>query len=106
ALNLIPPEERQGDRAPLRRGPLAYVLVGGLAATLVAVMALVMFSNSVTEKQNQLDALEAQKAAVTADAQALAPYAQFASMQAAREATIVSLADSRFDWERVLRELA
>jgi len=105
-VNLIPPEERRGDRAPLRRGPAAYALVGALAVALVAVLALVLFSNSVTEKESRLAALEAERDAVAAEAQALAPYAEFAAMQQNRELTVISLADSRFDWERVLRELA
>ena len=33
-------------------------------------------------------------------------FANFASLQQAREQTVESLAQSRFDWERVLRELA
>ena len=28
-VNLIPPEERRGDHAPLRAGALSYVIVGG-----------------------------------------------------------------------------
>ena len=31
-VNLIPPEDRRGEQAPLRTGPLAYVLVGALVA--------------------------------------------------------------------------
>lgn len=105
-VNLIPPEERSGDRAPLRRGPLAYALVGGLALAFVLVFATVLFNNRVVERESELAAAQADLERVTAQAQALAPYAQFVSTQAAREATVVSLADSRFDWERVLRELA
>lgn len=105
-VNLIPPEERRGDRAPLRRGPVAYALVGGLVAVLVLVVALVLTGNSVTEKESELAELEAQRDAVAQEAQALAPYAQFAAMQQNRESTVISLAESRFDWERVLRELA
>lgn len=105
-VNLIPPEERRGDRAPLRRGPAAYALVGGLVAVLVLVVALVLTGNSVTEKESQLAALEAERDAAAQEAQALAPYAQFATLQQNRESTVISLADSRFDWERVLRELA
>ena len=32
-INLIPPEERRGSQAPLRSGPLAYILVGALVAS-------------------------------------------------------------------------
>ena len=31
-VNLIPPEERRGERAPMRTGPLSYVVVAVLAA--------------------------------------------------------------------------
>ncbi len=33
-VNLIPPEERRDGTAKLRGGPLAYILVGALAALL------------------------------------------------------------------------
>jgi Tfp pilus assembly protein PilN len=39
-------------------------------------------------------------------AQQLAAYTQFRSMSEQRVATVQSLADSRFDWERVMRELS
>jgi Tfp pilus assembly protein PilN len=105
-VNLIPPEDRRGDRAPARTGVLPYVLVGGLVAALAAVSAVVLTSNQISDREAELAGLEAQEATATARAEALAPYAEFASMAEARDATVDSLARSRFDWERVLRELA
>jgi len=105
-VNLIPPEDRRGDHAPLRAGALSYVIVGAIAAALIAVVALVLTQNSITEHENEIAQLEVAEAEATQRAQALAPYAEFAGLQEQREATITSLADSRFDWERVLRELA
>jgi Tfp pilus assembly protein PilN len=105
-VNLIPPEDRRGQRAPLRAGSSSYALVGGLLAAVVAVTALVMTGNSVSEKESELAALEAQRDAAVAQAQALSPYAEFASLRQQRQATIQTLAESRFDWERVLRELS
>ena len=105
-VNLIPPEDRRGDHAPLRAGSLSYVIVGGIAAVLVAVVALVLTQNSITDRENEIAQLEVARDAATQRAQALAPYAEFASLQEQRELTISSLAQSRFDWERVLRELA
>ncbi len=105
-VNLIPPEDRRGDRAPLRAGALSYGVLGALAVALIAVTALVMIGNDVTEKENQLAVLETTEQTLAAEAQALAPYAEFASVQQAREQTVTSLAESRFDWERILRELA
>lgn len=105
-VNLIPPEDRRGGRAPLRAGSLSYAIVGAFAAALVAVLALVLTQNSITDHENEIAQLEVARDAAAERAAALAPYAAFASLQAQREQTIQSLAQSRFDWERVLRELA
>ncbi len=105
-VNLIPPEDRRGDRAPLRAGSLSYVLVGAFAAALLAVLGLVMTQNSITERENEIAELEVAHDNAAQQAGALAPYAEFATLQQQRELTITGLARSRFDWERVLRELA
>ena len=57
-VNLIPPEDRRGDHAPLRAGSLSYVIVGGIAAVLVAVVALVLTQNSITDRENEIAQLE------------------------------------------------
>ncbi len=105
-VNLIPPEERRGDRAALRAGKLSYLLVGGLVAVLAVVGAVVLTGNQVNDRKSELAELEQREAAATAQAEALRPYADFASLTAARTATVTSLAQSRFDWERIFRELA
>src|SRR5688500_18054116 len=105
-VNLIPPDQRRGDRAPMRTGPLAYMVVAALAAALVAVTVLVMTNNKVSDREAEKANLESQVAQAEAEAQRLASFANFASLQQAREETVSTLARSRFDWERVLRELA
>jgi Tfp pilus assembly protein PilN len=105
-LNLIPPEERRGDSAPLRAGVLSYVVVGVLAAALLAVVALVLTSNKINDDKSELASLEARSAVAEQTASSLAPYDNFASLTATRSLTVTSLAQSRFDWERVLQELA
>jgi Tfp pilus assembly protein PilN len=105
-VNLIPPEERRGDRAPMRTGPLAYVIVGVLAVGLVAVTATVLIGNQVTDRKAEKASLEVQVAEAEAEAERLSSFAEFTSLQQRREQTVSSLAQSRFDWERVLRELA
>jgi Tfp pilus assembly protein PilN len=105
-VNLIPPEDRRGDRAPARTGAIPYVIVAGLAVALLAVTAMVMFGNQVSERENTLASLEGQAAATSAQAEALQPYVEFDALASARQETVTSLAQSRFDWERVLRELA
>ncbi|MGH2965394.1 MAG: hypothetical protein ACRDMH_08435 [Solirubrobacterales bacterium] len=105
-VNLIPPEERRGERAPMRTGPLAYVVVAVLAVGLVAVTLTVVASNQVSDRKAEKASLESQVAEAQAAATQVQSFADFASVQQTREATVSTLAQSRFDWERVLRELA
>lgn len=105
-VNLIPPEDRRGEQAPLRTGPLSYILLGGLVLVLAGVAALVLTGNQISEREGEVAKLTREDAAATAKAASLASYTQFRSLSEARVATVQSLADSRFDWERVLRELA
>jgi Tfp pilus assembly protein PilN len=105
-VNLIPSEERTGERRPMRSGPLAYIIVGALAAVVLGVALLTTTDNQISESKAEITALESETAAVQARAQALSAYTQFHSLSQQRVATVTSLADSRFDWERVMRELA
>jgi Tfp pilus assembly protein PilN len=105
-VNLIPPEDRRGEHAPLRTGPLPYVLLGALVALLLGVTAIVVTDNQIAESKSEVAKLEGEDAAASAKAQQLASYTQFRTMSEQRIATVQSLADSRFDWERVMRELA
>jgi len=105
-INLIPPEERRGDSAPLRTGPMPYVLLAALVALLVGVAAVVLTNNEIGERQSEAAKLEGEDAAAAARAQRLSVYTNFRSMSEARVQTVSELADSRFDWERVMRELS
>ncbi len=105
-VNLIPREERPGERRPLRGGPLAYIVVGALAAVLLGMTVLVLTGNQISDREAELTQLQSETAAVEAKAQALDAYTQFHRLTEQRIATVTSLANSRFDWERVMRELA
>jgi Tfp pilus assembly protein PilN len=90
----------------MRSGPLAYVIVAALAAAVIGVTVLAVTSNQISESKAEIAQLESETSAVEARAQALAAYTNFHSVSEQRAATITSLADSRFDWQRVMRELA
>ena len=105
-VNLIPAEERPGGRRPMRGGPLAYIIVGALAAAVIGVAVLAVTSNQISDSKAEIAALENEQSAVEARAQALDAYTQFHSLREQRLVTVTSLADSRFDWQRVMRELA
>jgi len=104
-VDLIPADQRHGQNAPMRTGPLPYLLVGTLVVLLAAVALLVTASNQVSERKSELTKLEREDMAAETQAKRLAAYVQFQTVHEQRLATITSLADSRFDWERVMREL-
>jgi Tfp pilus assembly protein PilN len=105
-VNLIPPEHRHGEHAPLRSGPLAYIVVGALVLVLAGVTAVVLTGNQIDDRRAEAATLEAEDAAEAARAERLAAFVQFRSVRDARVSTVMSLANSRFDWERVMRELS
>jgi Tfp pilus assembly protein PilN len=105
-VNLIPTEDRHGQNAPLRTGPVAYIVIGALVLALAGVTMLVLTDNKVADSKSELAQVKSEDSAAKARAESLASYTQFAALHEQRVMTIASLADSRFDWERVMRELA
>jgi Tfp pilus assembly protein PilN len=106
AVNLIPLEERRGQHSPLRTGPIAYIVVGVLFLALAGVTSLVLTGNQIAERKTEVARLHQEVAVASARAQRLAAYTQFRALSEQRVETVRSLADSRFDWERVMRELS
>jgi Tfp pilus assembly protein PilN len=105
-VNLLPPELRQGAQAPMRTGAIPYVVLGALVAVLAGVALLVVTGNQVSERKSEAAQLKSENAVAAMEAKRLAAYVQFQTLHEQRVATITSLADSRFDWERVMRELS
>jgi Tfp pilus assembly protein PilN len=105
-VNLIPQEERRGEHAAMRSGPLVYIAVGVLVVALAGVSALVLTNNEIADRKDEVAQLRREDAAAQARAERLSPYVQFRTLHDQRIATVTSLADSRFDWERVMRELS
>jgi Tfp pilus assembly protein PilN len=90
----------------MRTGPLPYLVVGALALVFAGVALLVLAGNTVSDREAEVARLHREDARAAAKAERLVAFTQFRQMQQARTETIASLADSRFDWERVMRELA
>jgi len=105
-VNLIPPEQRRGSSAPARTGALSYVLIGALALILVGVTATVVFSKRVSDRKDEVAALEVKAAETQARAESLSTFTTFQQIRDDRIATVSQLATSRFDWQRVLEELS
>ena len=105
AVNLIPVDERRagsGGAPPYG----IYGLLGGLAAVLIAVTLLVVMGNQVSDRRAKLAAETTKAAAAKQQADALVPYANFATLQQKRLATVKSLAASRFQWSRAFDQVS
>jgi Tfp pilus assembly protein PilN len=105
-INLIPLEERRSHGGGTRSGPLAYIVVGSLAVLLIGVVALVLTSNQISDREGEVAKLEVQQSAAAARANRLAPYTSFEQVALQRTQAVAELADSRFDWPRVIRQLS
>jgi Tfp pilus assembly protein PilN len=105
-VNLIPPDERRGDSAPLRTGSLIYVLLAGLGLLLLGIVVVALTSKQISDRTSEKSSLERQLASATQRANSVQAFTEFRTVQQNRAATVTSLAQSRFDWQRVLQELA
>ena len=104
-INLIPESERPARASGSKSGS-AYVVIGVLAGLLVLVAVYVLTANQVNTRKEQ--AVEAKADADQADARAgtLGRFGDFAKVKVTRAASVRTLSGGRFDWERLLRELA
>lgn len=105
AVNLIPTDQRRATATGNRSGS-AYVVVGLLAALLAMAAGYVLTANKVTERQNQAAAAEAEADRLEAEAARRGSFTNFAEIKQTRLTAVSSIAGSRFDWERMIRELA
>lgn len=103
-VNLLPESQRR--RKPQGGGNGAYIALGGLAVLLVMTAGYVLSANNVTKRQNETVAASAEADRLEAQATELGPFGNFAQIKEMRVAAVRQLADSRFDWERLMRELS
>jgi Tfp pilus assembly protein PilN len=105
-VNLIPPDERRGDSAPLRTGPLVYVLVGAMGLLLLGIVAVALTGKQVSDREAEKSDLQHELAQTQAQANSVKAFTDFAQAQQSQAQTISTLAQSRFDWSRVMHELS
>jgi Tfp pilus assembly protein PilN len=105
-INLMPEEQRRSRGSSTPGGPLTYLVLGALAILLIGVVMLVLTSNQISDREAEVANLQAEKTAATAEAQRLAAYTSFQQVAEQRTRTVAELANGRFDWVRVLKELS
>jgi Tfp pilus assembly protein PilN len=106
AVNLIPPEEREGAGGVAGRSHGgAYVVL----ATLVGVALLALLygraHRQVASRRTQIASLDARAQQAQAQASGLSAYTSFTALREEREHAVSQLVDSRFDWAHAFHEL-
>ncbi len=101
-LNLLPAELRPRG-GNIRHS--TYAVLGGL---LVATLAMTLYwfvQSGANATANEIDGLHQETQAAKDDAASLGPYAEFSAMKEARARSVRVVAQTRFDYERLTREL-
>jgi Tfp pilus assembly protein PilN len=103
-VNLLPESQRR--RKPAGEGKSAYVALGVLAALLIMTAGYVLTANKVTSLDGDAAAASAEADRLEARVAELGAFGDFAQTKEARVASVRDLAETRFDWERFIRELS
>lgn len=115
AVGLALAGDERPDLRPLRaaaqRGAGAPAIVAQVACAMVALLAaavvyLVVVSNQVSSGRERLGELAGAVAQSEREAAALKPYDDFARATVARRDAVATVAGTRFNWDRTLRQLA
>jgi len=104
-VNLLPSSDRKRRPAEVPSNA-SYVFLGVLGALLLAVVALVMTGNSITSHKAEIARAQQETQAAQARIAELGPFGQFSQVKQTRLQSVTSLSSARFDWERLMRELA
>lgn len=104
AVNLIPESDRR--RQPGGDGKSSYAALAVLGALFLMTLTYVFVANQATSRQNDAAKASAEADRLEARAAEMGAFGDFATTKATRVASVRQLAASRFDWERLIRELA
>jgi Tfp pilus assembly protein PilN len=105
AVNLIPTDQRRAQATGERAGG-AYVVLGVLTVLLMLALAYVVTANSVNDNKSKAAKASQQADALEAQASQLDSFTDFASVKEQRLAAVKTAAETRFDWERLMREIS
>jgi Tfp pilus assembly protein PilN len=104
-VNLIPQDQRK-RRPTDSGGKSAPIALGLLAALLAMVVGYVLTSNTITDRKDKAQAASAEADRMEAQAGQQNSYTSFANIAATRMQSVAQVAQTRFDWERFMRELS
>jgi Tfp pilus assembly protein PilN len=104
-VNLLPPRYRPA-RASGDRPGIGYAAIGGLAVLLLMVLLYVVTNNGIKDAQNKTAKAQVEQQAAQARIGQLQAYGDFAALKVSREQAVAGVAQVRFDYERLMREVA
>ena len=103
-VNLLPESQRR--RSAASDGKRAYAVLGVLGLVLLMTGLYVVTVNQVTTRTNEAAAAAAEADRLEAQVASLGSFGNFAQVKETRVASVRQLAAQRFDWERLMLELA
>jgi Tfp pilus assembly protein PilN len=104
-VNLVPQDQRR--RTPSEgSGKGAHAVLGLLAVLLAMAVLYVLTANNVTERESQAEAARTEADQLEAQAADKGSFTDFAEIAQTRTASVAAVASTRFDWERLMRELS
>ena len=104
-VNLLPPRYRPA-RASGERPGIGYAAIGALAVLLIMVLLYVVTQNGINDAKDKTAKAQAEQQAAQAKVGQLQAYGDFANLRTTREAAVRGVAELRFDYERLMREMA
>lgn len=104
-VNLVPQDQRR--RSPGEgTGKGAHLLLGLLGVVLAMAVFYVLTANSVTEREGKAEQARVEADRLEAEAAEKGSFTDFAEIAQTRAASVAAVASTRFDWERLMRELS
>jgi hypothetical protein len=104
-VNLLPESYR-----PRRPGGQAAgssrIVIGLLAALLVMAVVYALSANQVNSRKSRISSAKSEVQKAQAESAAQSAFGSFHDMKQLRVASVMGLAGGRFDWERLMREVA
>jgi Tfp pilus assembly protein PilN len=104
-VNLLP-EQYRATRPSSQAAGSSRIVIGVLGALLVMAIAYAVTANQVNSRQGDIAAAKSEIQRAQVETASQNAFGSFHSMKEARETSVKQLAGGRFDWERLMREVA
>lgn len=106
AVNLVPPEARQGGLTPGKSGGAVYGLLGGMVVLLLVLSVTAISRGERAQAEQELAQVQQSAQQYSQAADQFAQYQAAAQAASSRIDTVTNLAKARFDWAGSLREVS